>query len=61
YTFTYADHAEKGNYFVSNHQLFTTPEGGIKMMVKVIRLTADTMVFDMNRGGQAEQLTLAKK
>jgi|SRR5687768_10542304 len=61
YSFDYAGSGEKGIYSISNNQLFTTPEGGIKMMVKVITLTPDTLILDMNRGGQAEQITLVKK
>ncbi len=61
YGFTYAGNTENGKYYVRNHQLFTTPEGGIKMMVKVIKLDQDTLRFDMNRGGKAERLTLIKK
>jgi len=60
YTFDYAGNIEKGKYFVSGNELFTTPDGGIKMMVKIPRITADTLVFDMNRGGQAERLTLKR-
>ena len=61
YSFTYADNTEQGRYFVSNHQLFTTPEGGVKMMVKIIKLDQDTLRFDMNRGGTSEQLTLVRR
>jgi hypothetical protein len=61
YTFTYNDNIEKGDYYVNNDQLFTTPEGGIKMMVKIPKLTRDTLIFDMNRGGQAERLKLVRK
>ena len=61
YTFTYGENAEQGKYFVSNHELFTTPEGGIKMMVKIIKLDQDTLRFDMNRGGESERLTLVRK
>lgn len=60
YTFDYAGNIEKGKYFVTGDQLFTTPDGGIKMMVKIPKLTQDTLVFDMNRGGQAERLTLKR-
>jgi hypothetical protein len=60
YSFQYADNIEKGKFTFSNNQLFTTPEGGIRMMVKVIKLENDTLIFDMNRGGQAERLTLVK-
>jgi len=61
YTFEYAGNIEKGTYYINNNQLFTTPEGGIKMMVKVKKFTQDTLIFDMNRGGQAERLTLIRK
>ena len=60
YTFTYNDNVEKGTYYTNNNQLFTTPDGGIKMMVKIPKLTQDTLIFDMNRGGQAERLTLVR-
>lgn len=60
YTFQYADNIEKGKFTFSNNQLFTTPEGGIRMMVKVIKLESDTLIFDMNRGGQPERLTLVR-
>ena len=61
YSYQYAGHVEIGKFTLANNELFTTPEGGIKMMVKVIKLTNDTLVFDMNRGGQPERLTLVKK
>jgi hypothetical protein len=60
YTYTYADATEKGKYFISGNELFTTPEGGIKMMVKIEKITGDSLVFNMNRGGTAETLTLVK-
>ena len=61
YMFQYADNIEKGKYFISNNQLYTTPEGGEKIMVKIVSLTEQSLTFDMNRGGTAEQLTLARK
>ncbi len=61
YTFQYADNVEHGTYFISNNQLFTTPEGGEKIMVKIVSLTPESLTFDMNRGGTAEQLTLTRK
>lgn len=61
YTYSYNDATEKGKYFMSNNELFTTPDGGIKMMVKVQKLTQDSLVFNMNRGGQSETLTLIRK
>jgi hypothetical protein len=61
YSFTYAGNTENGEYFISNNQLFTTPKGGVKMMVKIIKLDQDTLRFDMNRGGTSEQLTLVRR
>ncbi len=61
YTFSYQGTTENGTYYTNNNQLFTTPDGGIKIMVKIPKLTQDTLVFDMNRGGQAERMTLIRK
>jgi hypothetical protein len=60
YTYTYNDAVEKGKYYVTNGELYTTPDGGTKMMVKITTLTQDSLVFNMNRGGQAETLTLVR-
>ncbi|MDQ3017267.1 MAG: lipocalin family protein [Bacteroidota bacterium] len=60
YSFQYDTNLEEGKYFVSNNQLFTTPDGGMKMMVKIVKLTSDSLVFNMNRGGTGEQITLVR-
>ena len=61
YSFDYAGSGESGKYHISNNELFTTPDGGIQMMVKIEKLTTDTLVMQMNRGGTAEKLTLVRK
>lgn len=61
YTYTYNEAVEQGDYFVSNNELYTTPDGGTKMMVKIEKLTADSLIFRMNRGGTSEVLTLVKQ
>ena len=61
YSFNYAGSGETGKYHISNNELFTTPDGGIQMMVKIQKLTADSLVMQMNRGGTAEKLTLLRK
>ena len=61
YSFNYAGSGETGKYHISNNELFTTPEGGIQMMVKIQKLTPDSLVMQMNRGGTAEKLTLVRK
>jgi hypothetical protein len=61
YSFSYAGSGESGKYYINNNELFTTPDGGIKMMVKIEKLTTDSLVMEMNRGGTSETLTLVKK
>lgn len=60
YTYRYTDMEEKGKYFVSRNELITTPDGGIKMMVKIEKLTSDSLVMNMNRSGTSETLTLVR-
>lgn len=61
YQFNYISNVEKGTYKVENDMLFTRPEGEREIMVKIVQLTPDTLVFDMNRGGKPEKLTLIRK
>ncbi len=61
YIFTYDATVEKGSYKVENEMLFTKPTNQQEIMVKIVKLTADSLIFDMNRGGQPEQLILLKK
>ena len=61
YTFTHTSHVEKGTYKVENEMLFTTPDNQEEMMVKIEKLTKDSLVFGMHRGGQEEVLTLIRK
>ena len=52
---------EKGTFRVSESKLFTVPDGQQEMAVGITKLRADSLVFQMNRGGQLETLTLIKK
>jgi len=61
YVYTNGANKEKGKYYLDGNNLHTTPNGGAEMMVKIQKLTRDSLVFDMNRGGQEEQLTLIRK
>lgn len=61
YSFSYAGTLEKGSYKVENDMLFTRPEGQNEIMVKIAKLTNDSLVFEMNRGGTEEVLTLLRK
>ena len=60
YRYTYAGTEEKGTYKVENDMLFTKPVDQQEIMVKIKKLNADTLIFDMNRGGQTELLTLLR-
>lgn len=52
---------EAGTYKVEIDNLYTTAKDKQEIMVKIVKLTNDSLVFDMNNGGQAEMLTLVKK
>jgi hypothetical protein len=61
YTFENAGTVEEGTYKVEIDNLFTTAKGKQEIMVKIVKATTDSLVFDMNNGGQAETITLIKK
>lgn len=52
---------QKGSYRIEKDKLYTTPLNQQEIMVKIAKLTQDSLVFDMNRGGQSETLTLIRK
>ncbi len=52
---------EKGTYILRENKLYTTPDDQLEIMVEIARLTEDSLVFNMNRGGQPEILTLIRK
>ncbi|HNP53351.1 MAG TPA: lipocalin family protein [Ferruginibacter sp.] len=60
YEYDYAGNKESGTYKVENDMLFTKPINESEIMVKIARLTDDSLVFDMNRGGQNESLVLMR-
>ena len=60
YQYAYRDLEESGTYFVTGQELYTTPAGGTKIMVKIKSISADSLAIEMNRGGQLELLRLAR-
>jgi len=62
YSATYGNQSEAGSFHLRGNELFTTAKGSSKVekMVKLSTLTADTLVMDMSRVGNAEQLVLVK-
>ncbi len=49
-----------GTYKVKGGKLYTTEEGKEEIVVGINKLTVDSLVFDMNRGGQPEMLFLLR-
>ena len=52
---------EKKIFRLQNGKLYTTAEDKIEKIVTLTKLTKDSIVMDMNRQGQKEQLFLIKK
>ncbi len=61
YSFVNNGNVENGTYKVELNNLFTTASGKQEIMVKITKATTDTLVFDMNNGGQKETITLLKQ
>ena len=60
YSSDFGGDIEKGTYILRNDKLYTTPNEQLEIMVQISKLTKDSLVFEMNRSGQPEQLTLVK-
>ena len=63
YSTSYEDQNENGTFRLSGDKLYTTADSKnkIEKMVRIAAISADTFVMDMNRMGDAEQLTLIRK
>lgn len=62
YEASFSGQGEKGTFRFQENKLYTTATGNkIEKMVALPKLTKDTIIMDMNRQGQAEQLFLIKK
>lgn len=61
YKARYGDSVEQGRYWMVSDNLHTVEDGMAEKKVKIEKLTADSLVFGMNRMGQLESLTLLRK
>lgn len=61
YSSDFGGDKEKGSYLLRDDKLYTTPDGQLEIMVQIAKLTKDSLVFNMNRSGQPETLTLVRK
>lgn len=60
YQAEFGDQQESGSFKVEGDKLYTTAEGQMQKMVRIVKLTADTLEMEMNRGGVKENLVLKK-
>jgi Lipocalin-like domain len=61
YTAEFGDQKQDGSWRTEKEKLYTTETGKKEIMVKILRLDATNLDFEMNRGGQKETLKLVKK
>jgi Lipocalin-like domain len=61
YIAVYGDQKEKGLYKLKGNKLYTTAEDKIEKVVRIIHISADTLVLGMNRMGQDEELVLVER
>ena len=63
YSANYDEQGEKGTFRLSGDKLYTTADSKnkIEKMVRIAAISTDTIVMDMNRMGDAEQLIMIKK
>lgn len=61
YLATYGDQKEKGSFKLKGDKLYTTAEDKIEKVVRIIHISADTLVLGMNRMGQEEELVLIER
>lgn len=61
YTIDYGAKKENGKYWISGDYLHTVAEGKSEMSVRIMNLNSDSLVMQMNRGGDMERVVLLKK
>ena len=60
YEYKNASLHEKGVYKVRGGKLYTTPENELEIAVNIEKLTTDTLIFNMSRGGTPESMLLIR-
>lgn len=51
---------ENGNYKVQGGKLYSTPDNELEIAVDIMKLTTDTLEFNMSRAGVPETMLLIK-
>ncbi|MBK6932348.1 MAG: hypothetical protein IPH12_16415 [Saprospirales bacterium] len=61
YSAGFGDQTENGSWRTDKDKLYTTAQNRKEIMVKILKLDAQTLLFEMNRSGRQETLELTKK
>jgi len=61
YSIDYGSKKESGKYWIKGEYLHTVAEGKSEMSVKILNLNSDSLVMQMNRGGEMERVVLLNK
>ncbi|MEQ1745770.1 MAG: lipocalin family protein [Saprospiraceae bacterium] len=60
YSANFGSQRERGEWRTLKDKLYTKAQGRQEIMVKILKLDATTLLFEMNRVGQKETLELTK-
>ncbi len=61
YEVDYGTEKEVGKYWLTGSDLYTKEDNRVEKKVKIMVLTQDSLVFEMNRAGRLEEVVLIKK
>lgn len=61
YEVDYRTEKEAGKYWLSGDDLYTKEDDRVEKKVKIMTLTPDSLVFEMNRAGRLEEVVLVKE
>ncbi len=60
YWASYGKDKESGDFRIAGDKLYTKAENQVEKMVKIARVTTDSLWFEMNRAGNPETLILVR-
>lgn len=61
YEVDYGSETEEGRYWIAGDYLHTVEDGRAEKKVRIIKLTKDSLEFEMNRAGYLEMVTLVRQ
>lgn len=60
YSVDYGTEKERGKYWVAGEYLHTVEDGRAEKKVRILQLSSDSLIMEMNRAGYLEKLVLVK-